>query len=128
MREIVIRVGPVEARAELLNTPTADAIWKAIPFRSPINTWGDEIYFPIPVRCELEPDATDEMPVGSLAYWKPGNAFCILFGPTPVSRGATPCLLNPGNRFGRILGDPHVFRCHLDGATIAVEKAQPCTS
>lgn len=122
MKKIVISTSKVTMEAELFDTPTARKIWDALPFDGIVNTWGDEVYFSIPVKTSLEANATDELPVGSLAYWVPGHAFCILFGRTPVSRSDLPCLANPGNHFGKLLGNPTAFRAVRDGETISLKR------
>ena len=83
-RTIRIRAGDVEALADLDASETAAAIWDALPFTIPANTWGDEIYFTIPVGLE-EDHAQPTVALGDLGYWPPGSAFCIFFGPTPMS-------------------------------------------
>jgi hypothetical protein len=83
-RQIRIKARSVIVVAELHNTKTAEAIWQALPFSSKINTWGDEIYFRIPVKIELE-SGQEIVDFGELGYWPPGSAFCIFFGPTPAS-------------------------------------------
>ena len=85
MRKIIITAGDVTATAILKDNPTADAIWKALPIEARANTWGDEIYFGIPVNIEEADDASDVVNMGELGYWPSGNAFCIFFGLTPAS-------------------------------------------
>ena len=80
-RQIKVKAGSVIAVAELYNTKTAEAIWQALPFNSKVNTWGDEIYFRIPVKIELEA-GQEIVNSGDLGYWPPGSAFCIFFGQT----------------------------------------------
>jgi len=80
--QIKITAGTVKVLAELNTTKTADAIWKALPVTSKANIWGDEVYFSIPVKVELE-DGKEIVNAGDLGYWPPGTAFCIFFGPTP---------------------------------------------
>ena len=83
---ITIRVGEVELNAVLYDTPTARQVARALPLTCRFNTWGDEIYFSIPVEAELEEDAREEVQIGDLGYWPAGSAFCIFFGPTPMSK------------------------------------------
>ena len=117
-----IRAGDVEAQAELNDSATAQAIARALPIEGSANTRGDEIYFSIPVRCDEEqPQAVVQM--GDLGYWRPGSAFCIFFGPTPASRGAEIRPASPVNIFGRVVGDPEVFKSVPDGARVVVEAA-----
>jgi hypothetical protein len=90
VRRIVIRSGRVVADAQLADTPSAQAVWSALPIETVAQTWGDEIYFEIPVALSNEPDARAEVEVGDLGCWPPESAFCILSGPTPASRGRKP--------------------------------------
>jgi len=121
-RKIKIRAGQVEQTAELLGTRTADAIWSALPIRGWANTWGEEIYFSIPVREEPE-DPKEVVEMGDLGYWPPGSAFCIFFGPTPASRGSEIRPASPVNVFGRLDGDPKLFRQVTDGTEVLIERA-----
>jgi len=121
MKTISITAGKVSLRAELNEGPTAEKIWEALPIEAKANTWGDEIYFGIPVRAEEEPGAKEDVEVGQLGYWPPGNAFCIFFGPTPASSGATPRAASPVNLLGRVLGDAKELRKVRDGETVRLE-------
>jgi hypothetical protein len=121
-RRIRITAGAVSVEAELDDSKTATAIWDALPLSIPGETWGDEVYFGIPVKAAPEaPRETVEM--GDLGYWPPGSAFCIFFGPTPASRGKEIRPASPVNVFGRIAGDPTVFRKVRAGTTVKVERA-----
>lgn len=120
-KRIRITAGDVSTLAELNETETAKAIWEALPIEGQANTWGDEIYFSIPVRLETEKgQATVEL--GDLGYWSPGTAFCIFFGPTPASHGDEIRPASPVTVFGRVLGDPTVFKGVADGAPILIER------
>ena len=122
-RKIRIIAGTIAAEATLLTTPTADAIWNALPLESTCNLWGDEIYFTIPLTLGLERDARDTVEKGDLGFWPQGPAFCIFFGPTPISRGNTIRPASAVNIFGKISGDPQVFKQVPPHAPIRVEKA-----
>lgn len=122
METIHILVEDVSAEAEMLDTPTANKILEALPFEGSANVWGDEIYFDIPLDLELEPDARADVEVGELAYWPAGPAFCIFFGPTPVSTDDKPRAYSPVNVFGRILGDTKQFKSIPDGARIKINR------
>jgi hypothetical protein len=121
-QQIKITAGDASAQAELNETETASAIWEALPIEGRANTWGDEIYFSIPVRLETEKgQATVEL--GDLGYWAPGTAFCIFFGPTPMSRGDEIRPASPVTVFGRVLGDPTIFKEVADRTRVLVERA-----
>jgi hypothetical protein len=121
-RKIRITAGRVSAEAVLNGSQTALAVWDALPFSIAGETWGDEIYFGIPVKAKLE-DGRAVVNLGDLGYWPPGSAFCIFFGPTPVSRGDEIRPASPVNVLGRVLGDPTVFKSVRSGTTVRVERA-----
>jgi hypothetical protein len=123
MRRITITAGDVSATAELFDGPTADAIWEALPIEAAANTWGDEIYFGIPVTAEEEPDARADVAVGDLGYWPPGHAFCIFYGRTPASTGEAPRAASPVNVIGRVLGDATMFRNVRSGAVVRLARS-----
>jgi hypothetical protein len=123
VNQIVISAGSVRAEAVLNDSPTAQQVWEALPIEGRANVWGDEIYFEIPVAAEQAPDARAEVKVGELGYWPVGRAFCIFFGPTPVSRGREPRAYSPVNVLGEIAGDATVFRSVSGGAAVRIERA-----
>jgi hypothetical protein len=120
-RPIRIVAGGVSAAAELNDSRTATAIWEALPIAASAQTWGDEIYFGIPVTAGEE-RAREVVALGDLAYWPPGNAFCIFFGPTPVSRGEEIRPASAVNVVGRVQGDPTVFKTVRAGTRVTVER------
>jgi hypothetical protein len=124
MKHITISAGDVSLAAELNDGPTSEKVWMALPIEGRANRWGDEIYFEIPVSADQEPDARAEVAVGELGYWPPGSAFCIFFGPTPVSRGVEPRAYSPVNILGRVLGDATLFRSVRSGATVRLVEAE----
>lgn len=124
MARIVISAGDVSMEAELNDSPTAIQVWEALPIEGRASTWGDEIYFEIPVRAAQEPDARADVAVGELGYWPVGSAFCIFFGPTPASRGAEPRAYSPVNILGRVLGDATRFRSVRSGARVRLTRAE----
>lgn len=125
MRTIVIEAGTVKTTAELNDSPTASAIWDALPIQARASTWGDEIYFSIPVRLAEEADAREVMAMGELAYWAPGHAFCIFFGPTPASRGDEIRAASPVNPIGKVIGDPSAFKSVSSGQAITISRQEP---
>jgi hypothetical protein len=121
-KRIKIFAGPVAARAVLNDSPTARQIWEALPLEAKGDTWGDEIYFGIPVKAPLEKNSQEVVEVGDLGFWPPGHAFCIFFGPTPVSRGNEVRPASAVNVIGRIEGDAKVFKKVPSGAKVKIEK------
>ncbi len=113
--------GPV-MEAELADTPTGRAIWEALPLTARANTWGDEIYFRVPVEMELDETAAEVVEVGDLGYWPTGAAFCIFFGPTPASRGGEVRPASAVSVVGRVLGEARQFKKVPPGATIVLKR------
>ena len=107
---------------EELNPKTVAAVWKALPIESSANLWGDEVYFDIPGKVEAE-NAQQDVEIGDIAYWPGGNGFCIFFGLTPVSKDDKPRAYSPVNVFGKVVGDPSVFRRVKSGEKIRVSRA-----
>jgi hypothetical protein len=121
MRKLKMTIGDVEIDAGLFDTPTADAIWAALPFEAKAQTWGKEVYFTTPASASLEPDAKDVVEPGELAFWVEGNAIAIGFGPTPASQGDEIRLVEPTNIWGRALDDVKRLSKVRTGARIKVE-------
>ena len=120
-KKIIITVEDIKMSAELNNSKATQKIWEALPIEGSVNTWGDEIYFSIPVNAELE-NAKDVVSEGDLGYWPPGSAFCIFFGLTPASQGDEIRPASAVNVFGKIIGDSKVFKKVSSGAKIIIEK------
>lgn len=124
-RETVIRVGAVTIRARLLETPTAARIWAALPLSAQAETWGEEVYFHVPVASPVEPDARAVVQAGEIAFWSEGKAIAIGFGPTPVSRGNEIRLVAPVNVWARSLDDVRLLCAVSSGDPVTVEAADP---
>lgn len=122
-RTIRIAAGGVSALADLNDTRTAQAIWDALPIRAQANTWGDEVYFEIPVRMGTEKGQA-VVDKGDIGYWSPGRAFCIFFGLTPASRGEEIRPASPVTVVGRVRGDATLFRRVRDGDEVVLERAE----
>jgi hypothetical protein len=121
---IIIKFALSQVEAELYDTPTGRAVYEALPLQRNVNRWGEEIYFEVPVHCELEEEARAEVELGDLAYWPNMPAFCIFFGPTPVSTTVQPVAASPVNVFGRVLNlDAGQLSSIPDDANVLVEKA-----
>jgi hypothetical protein len=103
-REIEIKLGDVVLEAELNDSKTAALVWDALPIESDYNTWGDEIYFTIPVTTGPE-NGVETVELGDLAYWPPGKGFCIFYGKTPASNGDEIRPASAVNPLGKVHGD-----------------------
>ena len=114
-------IGSVEAEMTGENPKTAEAVWDALPIEGVAERWGDEVYFSTPIELGEE-NARERVEVGEVAYWPPGRAICIFFGPTPVSGGGEIRAASPVNVFARILGDATIFRKVRMGERILVER------
>ena len=123
MRSIRITAGGTHLTATLRETPTANAVWDALPFDAEARTWGEEVYFSAPVRAVLEADAKDVMAPGEIAFWTDGSAIAVGFGRTPVSRGDEIRLVAPTNVFADADGDVRAFAAVRDGDAVKVERA-----
>ena len=122
-KKIRIRERTIEAEAELNDTRTAQAIWEALPVKGRVNLWGDEIYFSIPLNLKLEV-GQELVSTGDLGYWPAGNAFCIFFGPTPISRSGE---IRPASQvtvFGKVIGDATVFKKVSTGTEITIRSRE----
>src|SRR5215469_15777411 len=117
---ICLRFGSVTLDAELLDTPTAKAIAAALPLTGSALTWGEEVYFEIPVRVKREKGARAIVTPGEIAYWPDGHAIALGFGRTPISQGNETRLASPCNIFARALGDVKALAKVRPGAKIKV--------
>ena len=123
MEQIRVVTGNLTVTATLNDSPTADALWAALPITGRVQTWGDEIYFSIPVQAEEAEDAQETVDKGAVAFWPPGNALCLFWGPTPMSRGDEIRPASKVNVIGQIAGDPPVLAAAADGAAISIERS-----
>lgn len=121
---IVIVIESLKVEANLNDSPTADLILRSLPIEGSANTWGDEIYFSTSIKGDLEHTAREEMEKGELGYWPPGDAFCIFFGPTPMSKGEEIRAASPVNPIGKIIGDPEVFKNVRAGARVRIVRGE----
>jgi hypothetical protein len=117
-----LSTGPVKATLSEENPETTKAFIEALPITGRANLWGDEIYFSILVEAPPE-NRKSVVELGDIAYWPPGNAFCIFFGPTPMSRGDEIRPASAVNVFGKIDEDPKVFKKVRNGEEVKIELA-----
>jgi hypothetical protein len=120
MARIRFDFGSIVLDAELLDTPTAQAVAKALPITSSAMTWGEEVYFEIPVKVAREAGARAVVTPGEIAYWPEGHCIALGFGRTPISQGDETRLASPCNIFAKALGDVKALAKVKAGATIKV--------
>lgn len=121
MTQIAIRLGSLTMEAELNDTQTARQVADVLPLRSGFSTWGDEIYFAIPIEAALEADAREVVEIGDLGYWPPGKAFCIFFGQTPMSQPGEIRPASAVNLIGKIIGDATQFKAVMKEREVLLE-------
>jgi hypothetical protein len=114
--------GAIRLEAELLDTPTAKAIAGTLPISSAVLTWGEEVYFDVPLNVVREPDARAVITPGEIAYWPQGPAIAIGFGRTPISKGDETRLASPCNVFARALSSVKVLSKVKTGTKVKVSK------
>ena len=124
MRKVQLKIGAVELTAELLDTPTAEAIHQALPFSSTAQTWGEEVYFSTPVDAALEADARAVVQAGELAFWVEGRAIAIGFGPTPISQGEEIRLAARTNIWARAIEDVKALKSVQPGEPVHIAVAR----
>lgn len=123
-RQIKITSNEIEIVAEIDDSETANNIWKALPIESSASTWGEEIYFTIPVQLEESKDARQDMDIGELGYWPPGSALCVFFGRTPASTSDQPRAASNVNPFGMVSGDVTPLHAIRQGDRITVSRVE----
>src|SRR5215469_3330973 len=122
MPRIRFDFGALSLDAELLDTPTAKAVLAALPVTASVLTWGEEVYFDVPVTVACEQQARDVVTPGEIAYWPDGPATAIGSGRTPISRSGETRLASPCNVFARVLGDVKVLKSIKAGTRVQVTK------
>jgi hypothetical protein len=119
---IKITIGDVTLDAELFDTACAKAIIDSLPIETRPNEWGDEFYFGISVKKDLDETATAKVAVGDIGYWPQGSALAIFFGPTPMSTGQEPVPASEVNLVGRIAGDARLLKKAKGAKKVRIEK------
>jgi len=119
---ILLKTPDKEFLIQLNDSATADAVYLALPLEAYVNVWGEEIYFEIPVHMKLE-NGKKVMEVGEVAYWPQGDAFCIFFGQTPVSKGPKPEAYSPVSPIGMVVGEVESMKEIGDRTFIRLERA-----
>src|SRR5262252_5573362 len=122
MTRIRFDFGGLTLDAELLDTPTAKAVLAALPVTTSALTWGEEVYFDVPVKVKREADARAVVTPGEVAYWPEGPAIALGYGRTPISESNETRLASPCNVFAKVLGDVKTLAKVRAGTKIKVTK------
>ena len=109
-----------EVTASLRDTPTAKQLLAVLPCETSANTWGDEVYFEVPLTAVLEFDAQQVVEPGTVCFWVQGSSLALPFGPTPLSKGGECRLVTRCNVVGKIEGEPRQLKKVKQGMTIRV--------
>jgi len=107
MSKLIIRTRNDEVVAELDDSDISNAIWLSCPHKLDINMLGSMIYCEMPLNVILPKEGrTTKLETGDVAYWPGPGAFCIFFGPTPLSgEDRQPVAPYPVIKIGKLLGD-----------------------
>jgi hypothetical protein len=119
--KIKIIIGDLSVEGELNESPTAKKVAEALPIRTIFNTWGEEIYFSIPVDAQLDDTAREEVEIGDLGYWPTGKAFCIFFGQTPMSEPGKILPASAVNIIGKVIGEATKFKQVMQEKEVILE-------
>jgi hypothetical protein len=122
MTRIRFDFGAVSLDADLKDTPTALAVEEIVPFVSTVLTWGEEVYFDVPLQVRPEVDARIVVTPGEIAFWPDGPAIAIGYGATPASREGETRLANPCNVFAVAVQPVQVLRAVWAGTRVSVHK------
>lgn len=125
-KKIIITSGEVTITGVLNESETAKELYENLPISNGANTWGDEIYFSIPIKGQEETDFLKEtVDLGDIGFWKQGNAICFFFGPTPASR--TPDEIRPATSvtiIGKLEGDPKILKKVQDQEIVNIDRQE----
>ena len=120
MTKIIFEFEKLSIEGELNDSPTSKALINSLPMEGISQIWGDEIYFSTSISKENDEWAKEPVDLGDIAFWPPGNAICLFFGPTPVSSGDEIRPASPTNVMGKIIGDLEELKTINSGDNVKV--------
>jgi len=122
MKEIIFDFGDLKMSAELNDSPTSNALYEQLPIEGISQVWGDEIYFSTSLVAENDEWAKETVDLGDIAFWPPGNAVCLFFGPTPMSAPGEIRPASATNIMGKLTGDLDLLKSISGGSEVKVIK------
>ncbi len=124
MNKIIIRTRTANFEAQLDDSDISNAIWLDSPHKLDINMLGSMIYCDMPLKVVLPKEGrTEDMEVGDIAYWPGPGAFCIFFGPTPLSgEDGKPVAPYPMIKIGKVIGDCSEMEHAGDRQRLVIEQ------
>ena len=84
--KINLQMGEVQVSGELTDSPTALAIGNALPLEVRVSTWGEEIYFTVPVKAGLDETAKELVDIRGYRLLAPGQRPLPVFRPDAHQR------------------------------------------
>ena len=103
---------------------TVKAILENLPVEANINKWGEELYTDKTSIIAQKENAKSEVNLLDVAYWPEGNALCLFYGPTPISKAGKIIPYSPVNIVGRILSkDNNIIDKLKDTSKVLIKQA-----
>ena len=102
---------------------TVKAILDNLPIEVRINKWRDELYTErTPIVAEEE-NAQSIVNLLDVAYWPEGNALCLFYGPTPISKSPNEILpYSPVNIVGKIISEGDLLHQIKDSSKVVIKS------
>jgi hypothetical protein len=102
---------------------TVKAILDNLPIEVKINRWGDELYTDKTSIVAEEENAQSVVKQLDVAYWPEGNALCLFYGSTPISKSPDEILpYSPVNIVGKILTKDDILEEFKDHSTVVIKS------
>ena len=102
---------------------TVKAILDNLPIKVKINRWGDELYTDKTSIVAKEENAQSVVKPLDVAYWPEGNALCLFYGSTPISKSPDEILpYSPVNVVGKIITKDNILEEFKDHSTVVIKS------
>ncbi len=113
----------ISIEAELLESKLAEKLTGILPYQTRVNTWGEEIYFAIPLKSDIE-KPQETVARGDVAYWPEGACLCLFFGPTPISSEEEIRPASAVEVVGKIPSGYEVLKKVISGSRVSISLIQ----